>query len=90
MAARARRAACRELFASLDRCEGILAKQRYIAGDVLTEADIRLFMWGWTALGGAPGGRGAVDHWPGGALSRGAGCLRLRVEQRRRRRCLPL
>ena len=34
----------RELFASLDRCEEILSKQKYIAGDVLTEADIRLFM----------------------------------------------
>jgi glutathione S-transferase len=36
---------CRELFAALDRCEGILARQRYIAGDALTEADVRLFMW---------------------------------------------
>ena len=34
----------RELFASLDRCEEILSKQKFIAGDVLTEADIRLFM----------------------------------------------
>ena len=34
----------RELFASLDRCEEILSKQEFIAGDVLTEADIRLFM----------------------------------------------
>lgn len=33
-----------ELFASLDRCESILARQRYIASDVLTEADVRLFM----------------------------------------------
>lgn len=36
--------AFRELFASLDRCEDILSRQRYIAGDQLTEADIRLFM----------------------------------------------
>lgn len=32
-----------ELFAALDRCEGILGRQRYLAGDRLTEADIRLF-----------------------------------------------
>ena len=37
-------AAFDELFAALDRCEGILGRQRYIAGDALTEADIRLFM----------------------------------------------
>lgn len=36
--------AFRELFASLDRVEGILAKQRYLAGDKLTLADVRLFM----------------------------------------------
>jgi len=35
--------AFKELFGSLDRCEEILSKQRYIAGDVLTEADVRLF-----------------------------------------------
>lgn len=34
----------RELFASLDRCEEILGRQKFIAGDTLTEADIRLFM----------------------------------------------
>lgn len=34
----------RELFGALDRCEDILSRQRYIAGDVITEADIRLFM----------------------------------------------
>ena len=34
---------CRQLFESLDRCEAILGKQRYIAGDELTEADLRLF-----------------------------------------------
>ncbi|GAX81783.1 hypothetical protein CEUSTIGMA_g9211.t1 [Chlamydomonas eustigma] len=33
-----------ELFSSLDRCEDILSKKRYIAGDVFTEADIRLFV----------------------------------------------
>ncbi|EFN57383.1 hypothetical protein CHLNCDRAFT_142785 [Chlorella variabilis] len=32
-----------ELFAALDRCEDILSRQRYIAGDRITEADIRLF-----------------------------------------------
>ncbi|KAL4444882.1 hypothetical protein ABPG77_003932 [Micractinium sp. CCAP 211/92] len=32
-----------ELFSALDRCESILERQRYIAGDRLTEADIRLF-----------------------------------------------
>lgn len=31
------------LSAALDRVEAILASQRYIAGDALTEADIRLF-----------------------------------------------
>lgn len=35
--------AFKELFAALDKCEEILGKQRYIAGDRLTEADIRLF-----------------------------------------------
>lgn len=34
----------RELFAALDRCEGILAGQRYLVGDQLTEADLRLFV----------------------------------------------
>ena len=32
-----------ELFGALDRVEGILAKQRYLAGDQITEADWRLF-----------------------------------------------
>ena len=36
--------ACREVFEALDKAEGILAKQRYIAGDTFTEADIRLFV----------------------------------------------
>jgi putative glutathione S-transferase len=35
--------AARELFASLDWLEGLLAKRRYIAGDAVTEADWRLF-----------------------------------------------
>lgn len=33
-----------ELFQSLDRCEEILSKRRYIAGDIFTEADLHLFM----------------------------------------------
>jgi putative glutathione S-transferase len=33
-----------ELFKHLDRVEGILANSRYLCGDELTEADIRLFM----------------------------------------------
>lgn len=36
-------AAFHELFDSLDWLEGILSKQRYLVGDVLTEADWRLF-----------------------------------------------
>ncbi|KAG2483117.1 hypothetical protein HYH03_018007 [Edaphochlamys debaryana] len=35
--------AFQELFAALDRCEEVLSKQRYIAGNELTEADVRLF-----------------------------------------------
>lgn len=35
--------AVREVFAGLDRVETILASQRYLAGDQLTEADVRLF-----------------------------------------------
>jgi putative glutathione S-transferase len=34
---------CRQLFASLNRVEGILSKQRYLVGDQWTEADVRLF-----------------------------------------------
>jgi glutathionyl-hydroquinone reductase len=33
-----------ELFDSLDRVEGILSKNRYLTGNSITEADIRLFM----------------------------------------------
>ena len=35
--------ACRALFAALDRVEAILTQQRFLAGDVITEADVRLF-----------------------------------------------
>ena len=35
--------AVREVFAGLDRVEAILARQRYLTGDQLTEADVRLF-----------------------------------------------
>lgn len=35
--------AFQDLFSALDRCEETLGKQRYIAGDKLTEADVRLF-----------------------------------------------
>jgi glutathionyl-hydroquinone reductase len=35
--------ALNKLFAALDRAEGILSKQAYLCGDVLTEADVRLF-----------------------------------------------
>jgi putative glutathione S-transferase len=35
--------AFRELFDSLDWLEGILAKQRFLVGDRMTEADVRLF-----------------------------------------------
>jgi Glutathione S-transferase, C-terminal domain len=34
----------RELFDSLDKVESILSKSRYVAGNQLTEADVRLFM----------------------------------------------
>ena len=34
----------RELFEGLDKLEQILSKQRYLVGDQLTEADIRLFV----------------------------------------------
>ena len=35
--------AVREVFAGLDRVEAILALQRYLTGNHLTEADLRLF-----------------------------------------------
>ena len=35
--------AVREVFAGLDRVEAILASQRYLTGDQLTEADVRLY-----------------------------------------------
>jgi glutathionyl-hydroquinone reductase len=34
----------RELFAALDRCEEMLGRSRYLLGDSITEADVRLFM----------------------------------------------
>ncbi|KAG2426855.1 hypothetical protein HYH02_014708 [Chlamydomonas schloesseri] len=36
-------AAFQELFSALDRVEDILSRQRYLVGDVITEADVRLF-----------------------------------------------
>ena len=36
-------AAVHQLFAALDRVEGILSHQAYLCGEVLTEADVRLF-----------------------------------------------
>ena len=36
--------AARALFDALDECERILSRSRYIAGDALTEADVRLFV----------------------------------------------
>lgn len=35
--------ACREVFATLDRCEEILSRQRFLCGDVITEADVAMF-----------------------------------------------
>lgn len=34
----------RDVFEGLDKCEQILSKSRYIAGDQLTEADVRLWV----------------------------------------------
>ena len=45
------------LYAALDRVEGILSKQRYLAGAQLTEADIRLFQ---TLIR-----YDEARHWPG-------------------------
>ncbi|KAF3450009.1 hypothetical protein FNV43_RR06088 [Rhamnella rubrinervis] len=36
--------AVKQLYESLDRCEDILGKQRYLCGNALSEADIRLFV----------------------------------------------
>ncbi|EPS71606.1 hypothetical protein M569_03151, partial [Genlisea aurea] len=36
--------AVEKLYEALDRCEEILGKQRYLCGDAITEADIRLFV----------------------------------------------
>ncbi|CAM6102352.1 unnamed protein product [Calypogeia fissa] len=36
--------AAKELFDALDKCEDILSKHRYIAGNEFTEADVRLFV----------------------------------------------
>lgn len=35
--------ACRDVFATLDRCEDILSRQRFLCGNVLTEADVAMF-----------------------------------------------
>ena len=35
--------AVREVFEALDRVEDILSKQRYLTGNTLTEADVRLY-----------------------------------------------
>lgn len=40
---RAHEKAVDELFDALDRVEGILSRQEFLCGDVLTEADVRLF-----------------------------------------------
>ncbi|KAL6222430.1 hypothetical protein ACLB2K_005822 [Fragaria x ananassa] len=36
--------AVKQLYEALDRCEEILSKQRYLCGNTLSEADIRLFV----------------------------------------------
>lgn len=33
-----------DLYSALDRCEDILARQRFLVGNTITEADIRLFV----------------------------------------------
>ena len=34
----------KQLYEALDKCEEILGRQRYICGNMLSEADIRLFV----------------------------------------------
>ncbi|KAK1415022.1 hypothetical protein QVD17_30791 [Tagetes erecta] len=36
--------AAKQLYEALDKCEEILRKQRYLCGNSLTEADVRLFV----------------------------------------------
>lgn len=36
--------AVKQLYEALDKCEEILSKQRYLCGNTLSEADIRLFV----------------------------------------------
>ena len=36
--------AVKQLYEALDKCEEILGRQRYICGNMLSEADIRLFV----------------------------------------------
>ena len=36
--------AVKKLYEALDKCEEILSKQRYMCGNQLTEADVRLFV----------------------------------------------
>jgi putative glutathione S-transferase len=35
--------ACHDVFAALDHWDGVLAQQRYLCGDVMTEADVAMF-----------------------------------------------
>jgi putative glutathione S-transferase len=35
--------ACRDVFATLARCEEVLSRQRFLCGDVFTEADVAMF-----------------------------------------------
>jgi len=66
---------CRELFDALGRCETMLGSSRYLVGNQLTEADVRLFMtlirfdhvsgslgegWGQEGRGGGEGWRAAA------------------------------
>lgn len=37
---------CSELFSALDKVEGILENSKFLTGDQVTEADVRLFMVG--------------------------------------------